>query len=75
MLDLGSGGGIDVLLSAPRVGPSGTVYGLDMTDEMLALARRNAARRHAPNVHFLKGLIEACRFPPRASTSSSRTAW
>jgi len=59
VLDLGSGGGIDVLLSARRVGPSGTVYGLDMTDEMLALAQRNAAKAHATNVHFLKGLIEA----------------
>jgi arsenite methyltransferase len=59
VLDLGSGGGIDVLLSARRVGPSGTVYGLDMTDEMLALAQRNAREAGATNVHFLKGLIEA----------------
>jgi arsenite methyltransferase len=59
VLDLGSGGGIDVLLSARRVGPSGTVYGLDMTDEMLALAKRNAHASDARNVHFLKGLIEA----------------
>jgi arsenite methyltransferase len=59
VLDLGSGGGIDVLLSAHRVGPSGTVYGLDMTDEMLALAQRNAREAGATNVHFLKGLIEA----------------
>jgi len=59
VLDLGSGGGIDVLLSARRVGPSGTVYGLDMTDEMLALAQRNARTAGATNVHFLKGLIEA----------------
>ena len=58
VLDLGSGGGIDVLLSAQRVGPSGTVYGLDMTDEMLALARENARTAGATNVHFLKGLIE-----------------
>jgi SAM-dependent methyltransferase len=59
VLDLGSGGGIDVLLSAKRVGPAGTAYGLDMTDEMLALARRNAAEAGATNVHFLKGEIEA----------------
>jgi arsenite methyltransferase len=59
VLDLGSGGGIDVLLSARRVGPSGTVYGLDMTDEMLLLAQRNAREAGATNVHFLKGLIEA----------------
>ena len=58
VLDLGSGGGIDVLLSAKRVGPTGTAYGLDMTDEMLALARRNAAEAGATNVHFLKGEIE-----------------
>ncbi len=58
VLDLGSGGGIDVLLSATRVGPSGTVYGLDMTDEMLTLARENATKAGATNVHFLKGLIE-----------------
>jgi arsenite methyltransferase len=59
VLDLGSGGGIDVLLSARRVGSTGTAYGLDMTDEMLALARRNAAEAGATNVHFLKGEIEA----------------
>jgi arsenite methyltransferase len=59
VLDLGSGGGIDVLLSARRVGPTGTAYGLDMTDEMLALARRNAAEAGATNVHFLEGEIEA----------------
>ena len=58
VLDLGSGGGIDVLLSGQRVGPSGTVYGLDMTDEMLALAQENARKAGASNVHFLKGLIE-----------------
>ena len=58
VLDLGSGGGIDVLLSAKRVGPTGTVYGLDMTDEMLALAQENARAAGATNVHFLKGLIE-----------------
>jgi arsenite methyltransferase len=59
VLDLGSGGGLDVLLSARRVGPTGTVYGLDMTDEMLSLAHRNAAAARATNVHFLKGVIEA----------------
>jgi arsenite methyltransferase len=63
VLDLGSGGGIDVLLSGRRVGPSGTVYGLDMTDEMLALARRNAAEAGAANVHFLKGVIEQIPLP------------
>jgi arsenite methyltransferase len=63
VLDLGSGGGIDVLLSARRVGPGGTVYGLDMTEEMLALARKNAGKARATNVHFLKGLIEAIPLP------------
>jgi arsenite methyltransferase len=63
VLDLGSGGGIDVLLSAKRVGPTGTVYGLDMTDEMLALAQRNAAKAGSTNVHFLKGLIEDIPLP------------
>lgn len=58
VLDLGSGGGIDVLLSARRVGPSGFAYGLDMTDEMLALARKNAAEAGAANVEFLQGYIE-----------------
>ncbi len=58
VLDLGSGGGIDVLLSAQRVGPTGTVYGLDMTDEMLDLAEENARKANVTNVHFLKGLIE-----------------
>ncbi len=63
VLDLGSGGGIDVLLSAKRVGPTGKAYGLDMTDEMLALARENAARAGAANVEFLKGQIEAIPLP------------
>jgi len=63
VLDLGSGGGIDVLLSARRVGPTGTVYGLDMTDEMLALAQKNARDAGVKNVHFLKGLIEAIPLP------------
>ncbi len=63
VLDLGSGGGIDVLLSARRVGVSGRVFGLDMTDEMLALARRNADEAGATNVEFLKGQIEAIPLP------------
>jgi arsenite methyltransferase len=63
MLDLGSGGGIDVILSAKRVGPSGTAYGLDMTDEMLALAQQNAREAGATNVHFLKGVIEEIPLP------------
>ena len=63
MLDLGSGGGIDVILSAKRVGPTGIAYGLDMTDEMLALARRNAAEAGVTNVHFLKGVIEQIPLP------------
>ena len=63
VLDLGSGGGIDVLLSAHRVGPTGKAYGLDMTDEMLALARANAERSGATNVEFLKGDIEAIPLP------------
>ena len=58
VLDLGSGGGIDVLLSAKRVGPSGKAYGLDMTDEMLALARENQRKAGVRNVEFLKGEIE-----------------
>jgi SAM-dependent methyltransferase len=63
VLDLGSGGGIDVILSAKRVGPAGTAYGLDMTDEMLALARRNAREAGVTNVHFLKGVIEQSPLP------------
>jgi arsenite methyltransferase len=63
VLDLGSGGGIDVLLSARRVGPTGKAYGLDMTDEMLALALRNKAKAGAENVEFLKGTIEAIPLP------------
>ncbi|MDH4334757.1 MAG: arsenite methyltransferase [Chloroflexota bacterium] len=63
VLDLGSGGGIDVLLSARRVGPTGRAFGLDMTDEMLALAQRNAAEAGATNVEFLKGTIEAIPLP------------
>jgi SAM-dependent methyltransferase len=63
VLDLGSGGGIDVLLSARRVGPSGRAFGLDMTDEMLALAQRNATEAGATNVEFLKGNIEAIPLP------------
>ena len=63
VLDLGSGGGIDVLLSARRVAPGGKAYGVDMTDEMLALARRNAAESGVTNVEFLKGQIEAIPLP------------
>ena len=63
VLDLGSGGGIDVLLSAKRVGPSGKVYGLDMTEEMLALAIRNRDQAGATNVEFLKGYIEEIPLP------------
>ncbi len=63
VLDLGSGGGIDVLLSARRVGPAGKAYGLDMTDDMLALARANAAEAGATNVEFLKGEIESIPLP------------
>jgi len=63
VLDLGSGGGIDVLLSAKRVGPAGFAYGLDMTDEMLELAERNRQAQGATNVSFLKGHIEAIPLP------------
>nr|MCU0616318.1 arsenite methyltransferase [Gemmatimonadaceae bacterium] len=63
VLDLGSGGGIDVLLSARRVGPTGKAYGLDMTDDMLTLARRNAAEAGVTNVEFLKGQIEHIPLP------------
>jgi len=63
VLDLGAGGGIDVLLSARRVGPTGKAYGLDMTDEMLALARENQRKAGATNVEFLKGEIEAIPLP------------
>ena len=63
VLDLGSGGGIDVLLSARRVGPNGKAYGLDMTDEMLALANENKRKAGAENVEFLKGEIESIPLP------------
>lgn len=66
VLDLGSGGGIDVLLSARRVGPTGFAYGLDMTDEMLALAEQNRATAGAENVRFLKGHIEQIPLPDQA---------
>jgi arsenite methyltransferase len=66
VLDLGSGGGIDVLLSARRVGPSGKAYGLDMTDEMLALARENQRKARVENVEFLKGEIENIPLPDDA---------
>jgi arsenite methyltransferase len=63
VLDLGSGGGIDVILSAKRVGSTGIAYGLDMTDEMLGLARTNASEAGVSNVHFLKGVIEEIPLP------------
>ncbi len=63
VLDLGSGGGIDVILSARRVGPTGSAWGLDMTEEMLALARANAAEARVTNAHFLKGHIEEIPLP------------
>jgi arsenite methyltransferase len=66
VLDLGSGGGIDVLLSARRVGPAGKAYGLDMTDEMLALARENQKKAGVDNVEFLKGEIESIPLPDNA---------
>ncbi len=66
VLDLGSGGGIDVLLSAKRVGPNGKVYGLDMTDEMLALARENQRQAGIENVEFLRGEIEDIPLPDRS---------
>src|SRR5947209_15351161 len=66
VLDLGSGGGIDVLLSARRVGPTGFAYGLDMTDAMLELAERNRKEANVENVQFLKGLIEAIPLPAHA---------
>lgn len=66
VLDLGSGGGIDVLLSARRVGPTGFVYGVDMTDEMLDLARSNVAKAEVDNVEFLKGVIEDVPLPDGA---------
>jgi arsenite methyltransferase len=66
VLDLGSGGGIDVLLSARRVGPGGFAYGLDMTDEMLELAERNRAQAGIENVQFLKGIIEDIPLPDNA---------
>jgi SAM-dependent methyltransferase len=66
VLDLGSGGGIDVLLSVKRVGPTGKAYGLDMTDEMLALARQNQQKAGVSNVEFLRGEIEAIPLPDRS---------
>ena len=68
VLDLGSGGGIDVLLSAQRVGPTGRAYGLDMTDEMLELARRNQQEAGLENVEFLRERSRTFRFPTRRST-------
>jgi len=66
VLDLGSGGGIDVLLSAQRVGPTGKAYGLDMTDEMLELARENQQKAGVPNVEFLEGELESIPLPDGA---------
>ena len=66
VLDLGSGGGIDVILSAKRVGPTGTAFGLDMTDEMLALARQNARDAGVTNAIFLKGVIEEVPLPAQS---------
>ena len=74
VLDLGSGGGIDVLLSARRVGPTGKAYGLDMTDEMLALARENQRKAGANNVEFLKGEIEDIPLPDNSIDVLSRIA-
>jgi arsenite methyltransferase len=74
VLDLGSGGGIDVLLSARRVGPTGIAYGLDMTEEMLELAKTNQTKAGMENVHWLKGQIESIPSRPRRSTSCSPTA-
>ena len=68
VLDLGSGGGIDVLLSAKRVGPTGKAYGLDMTDEMLTLANENKAKAGAANVEFLKGYMEEIPLPDGSVT-------
>ncbi len=68
VLDLGSGGGLDVLLASKRVGPAGFVYGLDMTDEMLAVARRNAEKAGASNVEFIKGDIEHIPLPDQSIT-------
>jgi SAM-dependent methyltransferase len=75
VLDLGSGGGIDVLLSARRVAPTGKAYGLDMTDEMLTLARENQRKADVENAEFLKGHIESIPLPMPPLTSSSRTVW
>src|SRR6516225_6309952 len=74
VLDLGAGGGIDVLLSARRVGPTGEAYGLDMTDEMLALARENQRKAGAENVEFLKGDIEHIPLPDNVWMSLFPTA-
>ena len=74
VLDLGSGGGIDVLLSARRVGPTGRAYGLDMTDEMLALAEENKRKSGLENVSSSRAKSSTSRCPTTPSTSSSRTA-
>ena len=74
VLDLGSGAGADVLISARRVGPTGKAIGLDMTDEMLELARRNATDAAVTNVEFIKGYLEEVPSPTQALTLSSPTA-
>ena len=74
VLDLGSGGGIDVLLSARRVAPGGKAYGLDMTDEMLALANENKRQAGVDNVEFLRGEIESIPLPDNSVDASFRTA-
>ena len=74
VLDLGSGAGADVFISARRVGPTGRAIGIDMTDEMLELARRNAAQAGLKNVEFVKGYLEDMPLDDAASTSSSQTA-
>ena len=74
VLDLGSGAGADVLISARRVGPTGKAIGLDMTDEMLDLARANAAEAGVTNAEFVKGYLEDLPLPTPASTSSYPTA-
>jgi SAM-dependent methyltransferase len=75
VLDLGSGGGIDVLLSAQRIGPTGKAYGLDMTDEMLALARENQRKAGVENVEFLKGEIENIPLPDKPNRWAFEFPW
>ena len=75
VLDLGSGGGIDVILSARRVGPTGKAYGLDMTDDMLTLARQNALEAGVTNVEFLKGQIESIPLPDQSEFPVNRICY